>query len=110
MTPPLPSAVSYTSRESSRSACSESVLRAKNGRNALNCWTDAQARTVQSEAGNAISRQPAEGSNTMKTLLIAFASLSLFALAACNTVEGAGKDVKATGAVVEKAAADSKPK
>ncbi len=46
----------------------------------------------------------------MKTLLIALASLPLFALAACNTVEGAGKDVKATGAVVEKAAADSKPK
>lgn len=46
----------------------------------------------------------------MKTLLLAFASLSLFALAGCNTMEGAGKDVKATGAAVEKAAADSKPK
>jgi len=46
----------------------------------------------------------------MKTLLIALASLSLFSLAACNTMEGAGKDVKATGAAVEKAAADSKPK
>ena len=36
------------------------------------------------------------------------ALLSLFgvalALAACNTVEGAGKDVKATGTAIEKAA------
>ena len=46
----------------------------------------------------------------MKPLLTAFASLSLLALAACNTIEGAGKDVKATGAVVEKAAVESKPK
>lgn len=46
----------------------------------------------------------------MKTLLIALASLSLVSLTACNTVEGAGKDVKATGAAVEKAASDSKPR
>ena len=46
----------------------------------------------------------------MKKLLIALASLSLFSLTACNTVEGAGKDVKATGAAVEKAAVESKPK
>jgi len=31
-------------------------------------------------------------------------------LAACNTVEGAGKDVKATGAAIEKAADSAKPK
>jgi predicted small secreted protein len=31
-------------------------------------------------------------------------------LTACNTVEGAGKDVKATGHAVEKAADDAKPK
>jgi predicted small secreted protein len=30
-------------------------------------------------------------------------------LAACNTVEGVGKDVKATGNAVEKAAEKSKP-
>ena len=30
-------------------------------------------------------------------------------LAACNTVEGVGKDVKATGSAVEKAAEKSKP-
>jgi predicted small secreted protein len=31
-------------------------------------------------------------------------------LAACNTVEGVGKDVKATGGAIEKAADQSKPK
>lgn len=45
----------------------------------------------------------------MKTLatlaLIAF----MGALAGCNTVEGAGKDVKATGAAVERAADKAKP-
>ncbi len=32
-----------------------------------------------------------------------------YALAACNTIEGAGKDVKAAGAGIEKAAEKSKP-
>ena len=31
-------------------------------------------------------------------------SLIAFALGACNTVDGAGKDVKATGQAIEKAA------
>jgi predicted small secreted protein len=31
-------------------------------------------------------------------------------LAACNTVEGAGKDIKATGNAIEKAADSAKPK
>ncbi len=31
-------------------------------------------------------------------------------LSACNTVEGAGKDVKATGQAIENAADKSKPK
>jgi entericidin B len=31
-----------------------------------------------------------------------------FALAACNTVEGAGKDIKATGTAIEKAADQNK--
>jgi predicted small secreted protein len=44
---------------------------------------------------------------TMTTLLLVMFAA---ALAACNTVEGAGKDVKATGAAVEKAADDAKPK
>ena len=46
----------------------------------------------------------------MKTIT-AFLAISLLAvLTGCNTVEGAGKDVKATGAAVEKAADNSKPK
>ena len=46
----------------------------------------------------------------MKTFLIALASLSMFSLTGCNTVEGAGKDVKATGQAVENVAKDAKPK
>jgi predicted small secreted protein len=43
--------------------------------------------------------------------LIALALATSFAfLAGCNTVEGAGKDVKATGNAIEKAADESKPK
>ncbi|MEO8346381.1 MAG: entericidin A/B family lipoprotein [Betaproteobacteria bacterium] len=40
-------------------------------------------------------------------IAILFAAL-LVVVAGCNTVEGAGKDVKATGAAVEKAADKSK--
>jgi entericidin B len=47
---------------------------------------------------------------TMKTMLMVMLSMFAVTLAACNTVEGAGKDVKATGAAVEKAADQSKPK
>jgi entericidin B len=46
----------------------------------------------------------------MKALMIALLGLSVISLSACNTVEGAGKDVKATGQAVENAAKDSKPK
>jgi entericidin B len=46
----------------------------------------------------------------MKALLIALLGLSVLSLSACNTVEGAGKDVKAGGQAVENAAKDSKPK
>jgi len=46
----------------------------------------------------------------MKTMLIALLGLAVMSLTACNTVEGAGKDVKATGQAVENAAKDSKPK
>ncbi|HEX3633824.1 MAG TPA: entericidin A/B family lipoprotein [Casimicrobiaceae bacterium] len=43
--------------------------------------------------------------------ILAMASLLAFALVAagCNTVEGAGKDIKATGQAVEKAADKAKP-
>ena len=46
----------------------------------------------------------------MKTMTAMLLVMFAASLAACNTVEGAGKDVKATGAAVEKAAEDAKPK
>lgn len=46
----------------------------------------------------------------MKALLIAIFGISVLSLSACNTIEGAGKDVKATGQAVENAAKDAKPK
>ena len=46
----------------------------------------------------------------MKTLLVILLSMAVISLTACNTVAGAGKDVKATGQAVEKAAEESKPK
>jgi entericidin B len=48
----------------------------------------------------------------MAQKLVALLALTGFAfvVAGCNTVEGAGKDVKATGEAVEKAADKSKPK
>ena len=45
----------------------------------------------------------------MKTLMIALFGASVLMLTGCNTVSGAGKDVKATGAAVEKAAEKAKP-
>ena len=46
----------------------------------------------------------------MKTHTTIIAVAFLAAVAGCNTVEGAGKDVKATGSAVEKAADNAKPK
>lgn len=46
----------------------------------------------------------------MKTIFALLSVLSFALVAAgCNTVEGAGKDIKATGQAVEKAAEKSKP-
>ena len=42
-----------------------------------------------------------------KIIILAIAAASLMA-AACNTIEGAGKDVKAAGAAVEETARDAK--
>lgn len=39
-----------------------------------------------------------------RNLIVALVLGSSLALAACNTVEGAGKDIKSTGNAVEKAA------
>ena len=46
----------------------------------------------------------------MRTAVIVILGLFAISLSACNTVEGAGKDVKATGNAVENAAKDAKPK
>jgi predicted small secreted protein len=46
----------------------------------------------------------------VKTLSALLAAALLATLCGCNTVEGAGKDVKATGQAVENAADKSKPK
>ena len=48
----------------------------------------------------------------MTKRLVTLLALAGFALAAvgCNTVEGVGKDVKAAGGAVEKAAEKAKPK
>jgi predicted small secreted protein len=44
----------------------------------------------------------------MKSLSLSLLAAMLMLLSGCNTVEGAGKDVKATGAAVEKAADKAK--
>ncbi len=46
----------------------------------------------------------------MKAMMIVLLGMLGVSLTACNTVEGAGKDVKATGAAVEKAADEAKPR
>jgi predicted small secreted protein len=48
----------------------------------------------------------------MTKKLVALIALAGFVLAvvACNTVEGAGKDIKAGGEAIEKAADKNKPK
>ncbi len=45
----------------------------------------------------------------MNRTLLALLGIVTLALAACNTIEGAGQDVKAAGAAVERAANDAKP-
>lgn len=42
-----------------------------------------------------------------KIIILAVAAVSLMA-AACNTIEGTGKDVKAAGAAVEETAKDAR--
>jgi len=44
----------------------------------------------------------------MKILTLALLAAMMMVLSGCNTVEGAGKDVKATGQAVEKAADKAK--
>ncbi len=44
-----------------------------------------------------------------KITILAAATAALLSLAACNTVEGVGKDVKSTGKAIEHTADDAKP-
>jgi len=44
----------------------------------------------------------------MKSMLSCLLAATLVLITGCNTIEGAGKDVKATGAAVEKAAEKAK--
>jgi entericidin B len=46
----------------------------------------------------------------MKVLMIALLGVFAISLSACNTIAGAGKDVKATGQAVENVANDAKPR
>lgn len=50
--------------------------------------------------------------NVMVKKLVAalLLGMGMLSLSACNTIEGAGKDVKAGGAAVEEAAREAKPK
>ena len=57
--------------------------------------------------GNIPTTQPKDAE--MKTLIALITTIALGALAGCNTIEGAGQDVKATGQAVEKAANQAKP-
>jgi predicted small secreted protein len=45
----------------------------------------------------------------MKAFAAVVMAAAMALLSGCNTVEGAGKDVKATGAAVERAADKAKP-
>ncbi|MCC7326140.1 MAG: entericidin A/B family lipoprotein [Burkholderiales bacterium] len=45
----------------------------------------------------------------MKPIALLFLALFALGLTGCNTVEGAGKDVKASGAAIERAADKAKP-
>ncbi|HAI58543.1 MAG TPA: hypothetical protein DCM32_01510 [Xanthomonadaceae bacterium] len=44
----------------------------------------------------------------MKTRLLVLAALALFALTACNTISGIGKDVKKAGEVVTREAEEAR--
>lgn len=67
----------------------------------------AGALTIEPLRGEA-SDQPKGLTMFKRTIAIAFVSVSLLAIAACNTVEGAGKDVSSAGKAVANAADDAK--
>jgi predicted small secreted protein len=48
--------------------------------------------------------------NVMKRLFFLAVAGALALIAGCNTIEGAGQDIKGTGKAIERAADDAKPK
>ncbi len=46
----------------------------------------------------------------MRKFFVLFAAAAALTTAACNTVAGAGKDIKAAGTAVTQTAEDAKPK
>jgi entericidin B len=56
------------------------------------------------------SSYPRRKELNMNRIIALLLAASFALLAGCNTVEGAGKDVKATGQAVENAADKAKPK
>ena len=46
----------------------------------------------------------------MRKYFVLFAAAAALTTAACNTIAGAGKDIKATGQAVQNTAEDAKPK
>jgi predicted small secreted protein len=58
------------------------------------------------ESGHPI--QPRGFTMLKRTIAVALVSFSLIALAACNTVEGAGRDVSSAGKAVSNAAQEAK--
>jgi predicted small secreted protein len=105
----LTPSASYTDDQSSLRVGTGCEVLPEVGHNRLNSGSGLRARTVRSEEDiTPLVNRPKRVA--MKTLLIAIASLSILSLTACNTVEGAGKDVQATGAAVERAAERTKPR
>jgi predicted small secreted protein len=69
----------------------------------------ARAKTWTARVVARTSLPPLAKETNMKAIAAALLGLMMLATAGCNTVEGAGKDVKATGQAVERAADKSKP-
>ena len=55
-----------------------------------------------------LNRTPPEEEIHMRKLIVLAAAAAALAVSACNTVEGAGKDVSAAGNAVADTAADAK--
>jgi predicted small secreted protein len=76
----------------------------------LRDWTHFRSSSTSATSlhtGNIVTTHPKDAE--MKTLIALITTIALGALAGCNTIEGAGQDVKATGQAVEKAANQAKP-